>query len=144
MYSRLLDKSNPPTETQIAETLGAETRARLAAFEGYLKSRYDLKMELRFPFGANYGWGYKYSHKSAHICYAFFESGAFTVTLQIGDKNIPALEAMLPSLSPKGTELWQNRYPCGEHGGWIHYRVLSDADLTDVCALVGAKVKPTV
>ncbi|MDR2203028.1 MAG: DUF3788 domain-containing protein [Nitrososphaerota archaeon] len=28
-------------------------------------------------FGSNYGWGYKYSHKANHLCYAFFEKNIF-------------------------------------------------------------------
>ena len=39
-------------------------------------------------------------------------------------------------------ELWQKRYPCGERGGWLHYRVLSDEELQDVFSLIKAKVKP--
>ena len=143
MYERLLDKYNKPTAEQVKEYLGSEGYERLLSLEGYLKSHYQLSIEMRFPFGNNYGWGYKYSHKATHLCYAFFEKGAFTVTLQIGDKQVHLVEDMLNTLSIKARELWNNRYPCGEHGGWVHYRVLGDEELTDICELIGAKKKPT-
>ena len=143
MNERLLDKNNKPTLEQVKEYLGSEGYERLLSLEEYLKSHYQLSREMRFPFGNNYGWGYKYSHKATHLCYAFFEKGAFTVTLQIGDKQVHLVEDMLNTLSQKARELWNNRYPCGEHGGWVHYRVLGDEELTDIYKLIGAKKKPT-
>jgi len=143
MYERLLDKSAPPDDGLIKEYLGAESYDFLLLFEKFLNDHYDLKKELKFPFGSSYGWGYKYSHKSSHLCYAFFESGAFTVTLQLGDSCVPAVREMLPALSEKANRLWQDRYPCGEQGGWIHYRVIERNDLGDVFELIKAKKKPT-
>ena len=73
MYERMLDKSNKPCLSQIIEYIGKDGYARLCKLETYLKTQYNLSRELRFPFGNNYGWGYKYSHKSFHLFYAFFE-----------------------------------------------------------------------
>lgn len=142
MYERLLDKNNEPTIEQIKEHLGNESYKRLLSLEEYLQANYHLTKEIRLPFGNSYGWGYKYSHKSTHLCYAFFEKNAFTITLQIGDKSVPIVETMLPSLLPKTRELWKNRYPCGECGGWAHCRVLADEELNDIYSLISAKKKP--
>lgn len=144
MYERLLDKNNQPTPEQVREYLGERSFRRLSSLEEYLRAHYLLSKETRFPFGNNYGWGYKYSHKAAHLCYAFFEKEAFTVTLQIGDKQVHTLDGMMGSLSPKARELWENRYPCGENGGWVHYRVLADEELSDVYQLLYAKKKPVL
>ena len=61
---------------------------------------------------------------------------------QINDKQAPFVEAALPSLLTKTNELWKNRYPCGDNGGWIHYRVLSDQELEDVLKLLFIRKKP--
>lgn len=143
MYERLLDKNTMPDEAIIREYLGEESRKRLAAMESRLHETYQLSRELKFPFGNHYGWGYKFSHKSNHLCYAFFEKGAFTVMLQIGDKQVSLLESHLPALLQKTQDLWENRYPCGERGGWVHYRVLSDDELTDVIKLLTIKKMPS-
>ncbi len=142
MYERLLDKSTEPTTAQIEEYLGRESYKRLLALEEQLQAHYFLTKEIRFPFGNGYGWGNKYSHRSTHLCYAFFEKGAFTLTVQIGDKHVPLLEKNLHDLSPKAQELWINRYPCGENGGWVHYRVVNNEDLKDVYTFFYAKKKP--
>ena len=143
MYERLLDKNASPSEDFIRKYLGTEGYHNLLEFEKYLNAHYDLKKEIKFPFGNNYGWGYKYSHKSSHLCYAFFESGAFTITLQLGDPCVAAVNRILPSLSAKANELWKNRYHCGKQGGWIHYRVISGDELTDIFSLIAAKKKAT-
>ena len=144
MFERIFDKNTVPDEAAIVGHLGQESHERLIALEDRLKKCYQLSRELKFPFGNSYGWGYKYSHGSSHLCYVFFEKGAFTVTLQIGDKMVPAAESILPSLLRKTQDLWKNRYPCGECGGWIHYRVLSDEELADVISLIAIRKKPSV
>ena len=35
-------------------------------------------------------------------------------------------------LSEEGKNYWENRYHCGENGGWIHYRVLNKKHLKDI------------
>jgi len=142
MGERMLDKSAVPTEPQIVAHMGEDAWGRLQAFEAALDGVYDLQRELRFPFGNSYGWGYKYQHKSAHLCYAFFERGGFTVTVQIGDAQVPLLEAALPELSPKARRAWDDRYPCGKQGGWVHYAVTCDADVKDAAELVQVRKKP--
>jgi hypothetical protein len=142
MYERMLKKEIPPTEESIQAALGPAAWGLLEELELFLNRNYQLVREMKFPFGNNYGWGYKYGHKSKHLCYAFFESGAFTVMLQLGDKEVPAMNARLGELLPKTRELWANRYPCGETGGWVHYRVLSREELADVFELIKMKKKP--
>jgi hypothetical protein len=142
MYERMLDKGSEPVLDQIKEHMGSESFERLSLLEGYLQAHYHLSKELRFPFGSGYGWGYKYGHRSTHLCYAFFEKGAFTVTVQIGDGQARSAEDTVCGLSLKAQELWAGRYPCGNSGGWVHYRVLSDEELDDVYALIGVKKTP--
>lgn len=144
MYERLLDKNDKPAPEQVKEYLGGESFRRLLSLEEYLGTHYHLSKETRFPFGNSYGWGYKYSHKSTHLCYVFFEKEAFTVTIQIGDKQTQLIDEMMSSLSFKARELWENRYPCGGNGGWVHYRVLSDEELSDIYKLIYARKRPVL
>jgi hypothetical protein len=142
MYERMLDKENPPSENAVMAWLGVESNCRLMSLEEFLNGNYELTKELKFPFGNRYGWGYKYGHRSSHLCYIFFEAGAFTVTLQLGDALVKKVEQALPAMTDKTKKLWETRYPCGDHGGWIHDRVLSQADLRDVFTLIKIKKKP--
>ena len=142
MFERLLDPDDAPDETAIACHLGPDGFARLLALEGRLAAAYALTRQLRFPYGRRYGWAYKYSHRSAHLCDVFFERGAFTVTLQFGDKLAGGVTEALPSLTDRTRELWANRYPCGDRGGWIHDRITADEDLDDVMKLLAIRKKP--
>lgn len=141
MYERVLDNNRQPTKREIYETVGSDRVELLKELEQFLSDNYDLVSELRFLFGNNYGWGTKYSHKNKHLCYVFFEKGAFTITIQLGNNQLPKLYEKLSALSPKTNELWNNRYPCGE-GGWIHYRVLDQEDLNEIKELIIIKRKP--
>lgn len=142
MYDRMLDKKKQPELEEIRQYIGEKSWMFLQEFEDLLKARYDLNRELRFPFGNSYGWGYKYAHRTKHLCYFFFEKDAMTVTLQIGDKEVPQMNALLPTFTKTTVSLWENRYPCGDNGGWVHYRILNEEDLRDVVRLVEVKKKP--
>lgn len=73
----------------------------------------------------------------------FFEKEAFTVTIQIGDKQAHLVKECLSDLSTKAQELWEEkRYPFGTNGGWIHYRILNDTDLNDIHKFINIKKKP--
>lgn len=141
MYERMLDKNQTPTAEEIEKTLSENGMRLLNELEDFLRGSYSLNRELRFPFGNSYGWGYKYSHGATHLCYLFFEQGAFTVMLQIGKKELPAFEKAYGGFLPRTKKFWENRYPCGE-GGWVHYRILSEQELADVMKLIRIKKAP--
>jgi hypothetical protein len=139
----MLDKRVMPNDEAILAHMRKQSFERLQKMNTELSEIYDLVCELKFPFGNEYGWGYKFSHKKSHLCYAFFEPDGFTVMLQIPGKQVSAVLEIQPSLLPKTQKLWDERYPCGENGGWIHYRVETDEELSDVCKLIHIKKKPT-
>ena len=142
MYERMLNKETQPEIQEIRQYIGDKSWALVERFEELMKVRYDLNRELRFPFGNSYGWGYKYSHKTKHLCYLFFEKDAITVMTQVGDKEVPKLNAILPTLPETAQTLWKKRYPCGNDGGWINYRIFAAEDLEAVIRFIEVKKKP--
>ena len=139
---RLTEKKHKPREESVRAFMGDEAWQRLIRFEEMLEERYDLNREMKFPFGNDDGWGFRYSHKKSLLLYVFFEEGGFSCTISINDKGAPKVEAMLDDLLPEIQTLWENRYPCGDNGGWIHRPVVGDDELLDIIRLVGVKVKP--
>ena len=137
---RFLDKNIVPSSLEINNLLGKKVVDRLMKLETFLQINYDFIRELKFPFGNNYGWGYKYSHKSKLLCYVFFERDSFTVTITIGKSELKRLYQELDNMLPKTKELWENRYPCGD-GGWVHYRVENDNELLDIQKFIRIKKK---
>ncbi len=55
MSNRMLDKNNIPTEKEIFEFIGNDTKKLLKQFEETFDKQYDMQKELKFPFGNNYG-----------------------------------------------------------------------------------------
>lgn len=79
---RMLDKTNEPNIDEIRDWVSESFFEYINIFEDRLNERYDLKKELKFPFGNDYGWSFKYSHKSKYLAYLFFEKNFLTITLQ--------------------------------------------------------------
>lgn len=139
---RLTEKFHQPSEKFIKSFMGDDAWDLLMRFENMLKVHYDLSREIKFPFGNDYGWSFRYVHKKTLLLYVFFEEKGFCSTISINDKGAQKVESILSNLCPEIQTVWKNRYPCGDYGGWIHHSVEADYELPDLIRLIGIKVKP--
>lgn len=97
MYERMTNKTIQPEITAIQHYIGETGWTLIQEFETQLNNRYDLNRELRFPFGQSYGWGFKYAHKTKHLCYLFFEKDDLeNVIKMIEIKKKPLRKANAP------------------------------------------------
>ncbi|MDR0908421.1 MAG: DUF3788 domain-containing protein [Spirochaetaceae bacterium] len=132
MYERMLDKNSIPTEDEIKEYIGKQSVECIEIIKNSLERIFDINIELRFPFGNNYGWGYKFSNKSKHLFYLFFEKGSISIQLQISKIKTEKEIEKYNKLTEEGKNYWENRYLCGENGGWIEYRITNKKQLKDI------------
>ena len=140
----MLDKKIVPTPKIIKEYMGKDAVENSEILKKSLKNVLDINIELKFPFGNNYGWGYKVSNKSKHLFYLFFEKNSFTIMLQINKIKTEKELEQYNKLSEEGKEYWNNRYHCGENGGWIHYRVLNKKHLKDIGIFLSIRTKKEI
>ena len=99
---------------------------------------YDIKFELRFPYGNKYGWGYKVRRivkpgsKPKYLFDIFLEKGSINIMCRLEVKTDDEL-VKYDKLSEEGKKYWENRYPCGgENSGWVKYRVINKNQLKDI------------
>jgi len=144
MYERMLNKQVVPNEDEIKEYIGGKAFENIKLIKNGLSNIFEVKMELKFPFGNNYGWGYKVSNKSKHLFYLFFEKGSITVMIQINKIETEKEIEKYNNLSEEGKEYWKNKYPCGENGGWIHYRILNKKQLNDIGIFLSIKTNKEI
>ena len=144
MYERMLDKQNVPTENEIQKHIGKKSTKHIALLKDGLGKIFEIKTELKFPFGNDYGWGYKFNHKAKHLFYLFFEKGSITIMLQISKVTTKQEIEKYNKLSNEGKKYWQNRYPCGTNGGWIHYRITNRKQLKDIEIFLSIKTNKEI
>ena len=78
--------------------------------------------------------------KSKHLCYCFFEKKAITITIQLKNIDNEFCRLKYKELSENGKKYWENRYPCEEGGGWIHFRILNDEDYLNIGKYIMMKI----
>jgi len=139
---RLGDKKIVPTEVDIQNFMGDIGWQQLMDFEETLRGRYNLNREIKFPFGKNYGWGFRYTHGKTLLLYTFFEEGGFCATITINNKGATVVEGFLPEMSQEMQQMWHDRYPCDVAGCWIHHSIKPDSKLDEFVRFVEAKIKP--
>jgi hypothetical protein len=144
VHERMLDKQNIPNEDEIKEHVGKKAVENIEAIKNGLEKVFEIKIELKFPFGNRYGWGYKVSAKSKHLFYLFFEKGSINIMLQINKIETGKELEKYNKLSEEGKDYWKNKYPCGENGGWIHYRVIDKKQLKDIGIFLGIKTNKEI
>ncbi|MCL2765955.1 MAG: DUF3788 domain-containing protein [Treponema sp.] len=136
---RMLNKQVVPAESEINDHIGIKSAENIELIKNALEKEFEIKMELKFPFGNDYGWGYKVSTKSKHLFYLFFEKGCINIMLQISKIISEKETGKYNKLSEEGKKYWENKYPCGKHGGWIHYRVKNKKQLKDIGLFLSIK-----
>jgi hypothetical protein len=141
IMDRMLNKNITPTKDEIFKHIGSIGETMLIKFDEAFSKQYNMNRELKFPFGNNYGWGYKYSHKTKHLCYVFFEKDQIDVLLQLSSKDKEKLNQLIEEGLPFTKELWKNKYPCSD-GGWINYRPKTKEDIAELMRLLAFKKKP--
>jgi hypothetical protein len=144
MHERMLNKNSTPSEKKIKEYIGGKSVENIELLKHGLEKIFEVEIELKFPFGNNYGWGYKISNRKKHLFYLFFEKNSITIMLQIKGIKTEKEKMKYNKLSEEGKNYWQNRYPCGENGGWIHYRITNKKQLKDVGIFLSIKTNKEV
>lgn len=134
MYERMLNKQKQPSYEEFTAYCG-DCKALFEKTDVFLTGQLKAEKEMRFPYGSHYGWGMKYHIKTKHLCDVFAENGAFTVMLRLTDAQF---NKIYDGALPKTKELIDHKYPCGS-GGWIHYRVLDEQQVEDVCKMLRIK-----
>lgn len=137
----MLNKNVKPTMEDIFSTIGDEGTKHWRLIEEFFNNSYDIDLEIRFPFGNNYGWGVRFKHRNKMLCYMFPEKGAFTVFFQIGKNELAKMLDKLDGFLPRTKEIWESHYPCGD-GCWLYYRVLNSEEINDIKELMKIKKKP--
>jgi hypothetical protein len=140
MYERLLDKEIVPTEDMINEYVGENAVKNMNLIKTALEKSFKINLDLKFPYGEKYGWGYRVSNeKNKFLFNIFFEKGSINVMLRTEIRTEKEME-QYNRLSEEGKECWGNKYPCG-NGGWIHYRVINKKHLNDIGIFLSIKTK---
>lgn len=134
MYERMLDRQDRPTLDDMAAYCG-EGGEPFIQINRWLSNICHTAQEISFPYGNNYGWAVAHRKKKKLICNVFAEHGAFTVMLRLSNEQF---RSVYDRLEKETQDCIDRKYPCGD-GGWLHYRVTSEAHYSDIQRLLEVK-----
>jgi len=140
-YVRLLDEDETPDESSVLDTIGEPSAGLWSELRNFLRESYDFEPELVY-YGKKYGWCYRYRRKKKTLCTIFPETGAFTVLVTLGKKEVEEVESVLSTLNQETQRIFRETRQYHD-GKWIYRRVLNEDDLMDIVALLKAKKRPS-
>jgi hypothetical protein len=140
MHERLLDKHHPPADQAIANTISTKSISLWEQLKAFLQSNYDFQPELYF-YGLKYGWSFRYRKNNKTLCVLFPETGAFTVLVTLGKKEIEQVTLDLERYNPDTQTTFNTAFQAHD-GRWVYKRVISQEDLKDVEELIKTKKNP--
>ncbi|MFQ6107230.1 MAG: DUF3788 domain-containing protein [Thermoplasmata archaeon] len=139
-YERLIDEDEIPDERNVLNIIGERSAKLWSKLREFLKENYDFEPELVY-YGRNYGWCYRYRRKKKTLCTIFPETGAFTILITLGKKEVEEVGNIMSTLNQETQRIYEEARQYHD-GKWIYKRVLNEDDLADVVALLKAKKRP--
>ena len=141
-WVELYPASGQPTAEAIAEYTG-EAKTLWVALGEYMEKAYKSKPKYSYSgCSGKPGWNVKYQKSGQGFGTLYPEKDAFSVLLVISYKLMPALEDLLPQLSPSMAALWQEAGDYMRLGKWAMFTIRDEAGLEDYKKLIALKVPP--
>ena len=137
-WNEQFPKEREPSLAGIADYIGNPLWGNLCA---HLESAYNVRPRIEHSVcsGAP-GWNVKYKKGGRSLCTLYPGEGFFTALVCIGQKEQGEAELLLPSLSPKLRELYQNANPLNGTR-WLMIDVTDETILENVKLLIGIRAK---
>ena len=129
-----------PTMEQIADYIG-EAKELWLSLISYIESTYNIKPLLTYSgCGGKPGWNVKYQKSGKNFGTLYPEEGSFTVFLVISYKLSPLMDELLPLLSKKTVEEYQNAYDYMKMGKFMMFKIYSQDRLEDYKKILTMKI----
>jgi hypothetical protein len=131
------DKQKPPQPDEINKAIGA----CLPLWDEmlvHLRETYRLREELKFLYGKNCGWGFRFQVKSKLLACLYPARGRFTVQVILNPAEVEAALAM--NLEEAVTQAIEAATPYPE-GRWLFISVESQDSLRDIIRLLDMHAK---
>lgn len=139
--SRMTQKSNPPSYTEIAEWIGNEAYEYLKHVTHLIERNYPSIFTPEQIFGGKkHGWSLRYK-KSKSFCTLIPEKNRFALLIVFGAAERAKVEAIHDSLSTR-TQKDYNEATTYHDGKWVLLTVNSESVVDDVVKLLKIKRKP--
>jgi hypothetical protein len=139
-YPRFYDKTETPTADGITAALGLEADRRWKALASYLEANYDFEPASKY-YGKSYGWTVQYRKSGKTLVSLFPETGAFTVLVTIGPKELVKAGGRIDGVSRYTQDCIAGASSFSD-GIWLWIRVLEDQTIEDIKHLVTIKKMP--
>ena len=134
MYDRMLDRQNRPTFDDMTAYCGKGMELFVRINE-WLSNACMTPEDIEEHLLEIFGWAVTHRKKKKLVCNVFAENDAFTVMLRLSNEQF---HLVYDQVEKETQECIDNKYPCG-NGGWIHYRVTSEAHFCDIQKMLEMK-----
>jgi len=136
----LLDEEREPDEREIARTVGKKAAKAWNDIREFLDAHYDFQPETIF-YGRKYGWTIRYRRSGKTLCSLFPETGAFTVLIILGKKEVEKAMTQLDDFSREAGRVIIET-PQLHDGKWLWIRLSDMSIAEDIKKLISIKRRP--
>jgi hypothetical protein len=137
---RLLDRDHKPGQKDIYKAIGDDAVMAWDGIQKFLKENYDLEPETVF-YGSNYGWNIRYRKSGRTLCSLFPETGAFSVLIVLGKKEVEKATGMINDFTRGIQDIILNTEQLHD-GRWLWIRVHKTEEIDDIKKLIQLKRNP--
>jgi hypothetical protein len=142
-WNTLFPAAHQPTYENIEDYIGGEGRRLWKSLFEHMDKAYKAKPKMTYSVcSGKPGWTVKFQKSGQAFGTLYPEENKFSVFMVISYKLAPEAEVVLPALSPKIQEIYQNAGDFMKMGKWMMFSIENESDLDDYIKLCSVKLKP--
>jgi len=132
-----------PTYENIENYIGGSGKILWKSLFEHMDKAYGAKPKMTYSgCSGKPGWNVKFQKSGQTFGTLYPEENGFSVFMVISYKLAPQAEEILPELSPKIREIYQNAMDYMKMGKWMMFRIETESELEDYIRLCAVKLKP--
>lgn len=142
-WNTLFPPARQPTYEDMENYIGGKGRTLWKSLFEYMDKSYGAKPKMAHSMcSGKPGWNVKFQKSGQSFGTLYPETDGFSVFMVISYKLSAEDGPVLPELSPKMRELYQNAGDYMKMGKWMMFRIEEESDLEDYKRLCSLKLKP--
>lgn len=142
-WKEIFPSGRQPSMEEIAEYIGGEARGLWESLMMYMETAYNAKPKLSYSVCAGKpGWNVKFQKSGQAFGTLYPEENSFSVFLVMSYKLDPAVDAILPELSPSVADMYRQAGDYMKLGKWMMFQIRDAAGVEDYKRLMAVKMPP--
>lgn len=142
-WKDLYPQERQPSLEEIEDYISGEAKELWQSLFAYMEQMYQAKPKLTYSIcSGKPGWNVKFQKSGQSFGTFYPEENSFSVFMVISYKLDPLVESILPQLTPRMADMYNQAQDYMKMGKWMMFQIQDETMLHDYKQLIAVKLPP--